>query len=118
MQGRGKGGPGCGRGRGRGRGCRRGRPILPRNMNIPNFRQFVPVIPPELIENLNTQPIYIFFDEFEAVRLVDLEHLTQDEAGEKMNISRGTIWRLLQSGREKIVTALVEGRQFFIIKRE
>ena len=116
MQGKGRGG--CGRGRGRGRGCKRGRPILPRNINIPNFRQFVPVIPPEMIENANPQTIYIFFDEFEAIRLVDLEGLKQDEAGEKMNISRGTIWRLLQSGREKIVTALVEGRQFFIIKRE
>ncbi len=116
MQGRGKGGAGCGRGRGR--RCKRGRPTLPRNVDVPNFRQFVPVIPPELIGSANIKPIYIFFDEFEAIRLVDLEHLTQDEAGEKMKISRGTIWRLLQSGREKLVTALLEGRQFFIIKRE
>jgi len=56
------------------------------------------------------EPIYLEPAELEVLRLVDLEGLSQEEAGEKMGISRGTIWRLLQSAREKVARALTEGR--------
>ncbi|TRO56083.1 DUF134 domain-containing protein, partial [Candidatus Bathyarchaeota archaeon] len=46
-----------------------------------------------------------------AIRLTDLENLNQEEAGERMGVSRGTVWRLLQRGRSKIALALVEGRR-------
>ena len=45
-------------------------------------------------------PIIIEPDELEAFRLVDLEELTQEEAGARMGVSRGTIWRLLQRTRK------------------
>jgi predicted DNA-binding protein (UPF0251 family) len=48
--------------------------------------------------------------EIEALRLVDLEGLSQEETGVRMGVSRGTIWRLLQSARKKIAQALTEGR--------
>ena len=48
------------------------------------------------------------------MRLVDGENLTQEDAGEKMGISRGSIWRLLQSGRKKIITAIYENREIRI----
>ncbi len=117
VQGRGKGG-GRGRRRGFGPKCGRGRPIIPRNIKRPIFTHFIPVVPPEHVDEVNTTPMYLFEDEFEAIRLVDLLNATQDEAGQVMNISRGTIWRLLQSGRRKIVQTLVEGRQLYIIPRE
>ncbi len=44
------------------------------------------------------------------MRLVDLEDLSQEEAGEKMGISRGTIWRLLKSARRKTTLVLTDGR--------
>jgi predicted DNA-binding protein (UPF0251 family) len=47
-------------------------------------------------------------DEFEAMRLCDLDGLEQAEAGDKMGVSRGTIQRLLESGRKKLLRALVE----------
>ncbi|MEG8946963.1 DUF134 domain-containing protein [Rosettibacter firmus] len=53
------------------------------------------------------QIVEIFIDEFEAVRLCDYEKLSQIEASEKMKISRGTVQRLLESGRFKIVDALL-----------
>ena len=62
----------------------------------------------------NIKPIYLEPAELEAFRLVDLEGLSQEEAGEKMGISRGTIWRLLQSARKKVAQALTEGRQLLI----
>jgi len=58
----------------------------------------------------NPTPILIEPAEIEALRLVDLENLSQEEAGEKMGVSRGTVWRLLQSARKKTSQALTEGR--------
>jgi len=48
--------------------------------------------------------------EVEALRLVDLEGLSQEEAGKEMGVSRGTVWRLLQSARRKVAQALTEAR--------
>lgn len=58
----------------------------------------------------NTAPVLIEVAELEAFRLVDMEGLSQEEAGQKMNVSRGTIWRLVQSARKKTAQALTEGR--------
>ncbi|MBU4268777.1 MAG: DUF134 domain-containing protein [Acidobacteria bacterium] len=52
----------------------------------------------------------IFLDEFEAVRLCDHDRLSQIEAAEKMSISRGTVQRLLESGRFKIIEALLHDK--------
>ncbi len=49
-------------------------------------------------------------DELEAMRQCDLEGRQQEEAAAAMGISRGTVQRLLQSGRTKILTALTEGQ--------
>lgn len=46
-------------------------------------------------------------DEFEAMRLCDLEGLSQIDAGQRMQVSRGTIQRLLESGRRQVVLALL-----------
>jgi predicted DNA-binding protein (UPF0251 family) len=46
-------------------------------------------------------------DQFEAMRLCDVENLEQDEAGRRMGVSRGTIQRLLYSGRRQVVEALL-----------
>ena len=60
-------------------------------------------------------PVLIEPAELEVIRLVDMEDLNQQEAGELMGTSRGTIWRLLQSGRRKIAVALIEGRRIEIL---
>jgi len=62
----------------------------------------------------NPQPIYIEPAELEVLRLVDLEELSQEEAGERMGISRGTVWRLLQSARKKSAQALTEARPLLV----
>jgi predicted DNA-binding protein (UPF0251 family) len=62
----------------------------------------------------NPQTIYLEPAELEAFRLVDLEGLSQEEAGEKMGVSRGTVWRLLESARKKTAQALTEGRPISI----
>ena len=53
-------------------------------------------------------------DELEALRLCDVEGLHQAVAGEKMGVSRGTVQRLLKTGRETLVRAVVEGAALMI----
>jgi len=63
----------------------------------------------------NLEPIFLEMAELEAFRLVDLEGLSQEEAGQRMRVSRGTVWRLVQSARKKTAQALSEGRPVYIV---
>jgi len=56
--------------------------------------------------------------ELEALRLADEENLTQEDAAEKMKISRGTFWRLLNSARKKVTSSLMEGKEIRVILEE
>lgn len=51
--------------------------------------------------------VYLTLDEFEAVRLSDLDELKQEEASKKMRISRPTFSRIINSAHKKIGDALV-----------
>ena len=53
-------------------------------------------------------------DELEALRLCDLEGHDQAEAGEKMGVSRGTVQRLLKTGRATVVQAISENAALII----
>lgn len=52
--------------------------------------------------------ITLYRDELEALRLCDRDGLTQEEAGRKMGVSRGTVQRILSSARTKTATSLSE----------
>ncbi len=49
-------------------------------------------------------------DEHEAIRLADLEGLQQEEAAERMNVSRATFGRIVASARRKIADALINAK--------
>lgn len=49
-------------------------------------------------------------EELEAIRLTDVEGLYQEDAAQRMEISRQTFQRLLSSAREKVARCLVEGK--------
>ena len=51
--------------------------------------------------------IHLELAELEAMRLCDLEDLTQEEAGERMRVSRGTVQRLVSAARRKVAAALI-----------
>lgn len=53
--------------------------------------------------------ITMYRDELEALKLCDFEGLFQEEAGEKMGVSRGTVQRILTSARKKTAEALSTG---------
>ena len=46
-------------------------------------------------------------DEFETIRLADLEGLTQEQIAKKMKVHRSTIARIIQSAHLKVADALV-----------
>lgn len=56
------------------------------------------------------EEIAVSVEEFEAVRLKDLEELEQGEAAEKMGISQPTFCRIVSSARKKIADAISNGK--------
>jgi predicted DNA-binding protein (UPF0251 family) len=64
------------------------------------------------------QIIELEADELEAISLCDRDAMTQAEAGEEMGISRGTVQRLVVSGRRKIIEALLSGHALVIKPHE
>ena len=56
------------------------------------------------------EEVILTVDEFEAIRLADLEGLYQEQAAEKMNVSRQTFGRIIESAHKKVAEALVKGK--------
>lgn len=48
-------------------------------------------------------------EELEALRLMDLEDLSQEEAAQRMGVSRSTFQRIVTQARRQVALALVEG---------
>ena len=57
-------------------------------------------------------------DEFEAVRLADIEGLYQAEAAGQMEVSRATFGNILKRAHAKIADALVRGKALRIEENE
>lgn len=58
--------------------------------------------------------VVLFYEEYEAIRLVDYEQMTHDLASEQMCISRPTFTRIYNKARKSIAQAFVEGRVIVI----
>ena len=72
----------------------------------PNYTYFKPAG----IRMVDLEEVVLTVDEFEAIRLKDLEGIDQLECAEKMNISQPTFHRLIQSARKKIADAIINGK--------
>lgn len=59
--------------------------------------------------NSTKTPIEIQYDELEAMRLTDIEGLSQEETARMLRVSRQTVQLMLESGRKKVTSALFEG---------
>ncbi|MBN2158945.1 MAG: DUF134 domain-containing protein [Spirochaetes bacterium] len=62
-------------------------------------------IPAALLEE-----VVLTLDEFEAIRLADFEGLYQQEGAERMNVSRQTFGRIIDSAHGKIADALLNAK--------
>ena len=92
----------------------RGRPMKPRYISYlpptPTILAYGPIPPPPPTSN----PIIMTPDEFEAFILIYRDGLTQEEAARRMGVSRGTLWRSLESARRKIAEMLATRRPLVI----
>lgn len=59
---------------------------------------------------LDNQPVTMTIDEYEIIRLIDVEGLTQSECAERMMVARATIQTSYQQARNKLGQVLVNGR--------
>ena len=71
---------------------------------LPDTVEFTPVnggVPKE--------PMFLTVDEYETIRLIDKEGLSQEECGQRMDVARTTVQQIYTSARKKIAEALVGG---------
>jgi predicted DNA-binding protein (UPF0251 family) len=61
-----------------------------------------------------TGEVVLQYDEYEAIRLLDYEGLLQEEAAERMNVSRPTLTRIYAKARQTVAQAFVEGKSVVI----
>jgi len=84
-------------------------PRLRRKRRI-SFEPDVAFFKPAGIAMRDLEEVTLNVEEFEAIRLSDFEKLSQNECAAKMNISQPTFNRLISTAREKIASAIVEGK--------
>jgi predicted DNA-binding protein (UPF0251 family) len=72
------------------------------------------VIKPAGIPTKDLEKVVMGIDELEALRLCDSQGLSQEDAGMQMGVSRGTVQRLVTSGRKKVVDTILNGQALVI----
>ena len=77
--------------------------------STPRHRCFAPIVAAK------SETVILQADEYEVLRLHDLEHLSQAEVAEQMLISRPTVTTLLSTAHEKVADALVNGKPIEIV---
>ncbi|MFA0814390.1 MAG: DUF134 domain-containing protein [Anaerofustis sp.] len=58
--------------------------------------------------------IVMSVDEYETIRLIDLQGFTQEQCAEQMNIARTTVQRIYDEARKKLADSLVNGKVLLI----
>ena len=71
----------------------------------PRFRWFSPA------DLTAAETVRLTYDEYEVLRLHDLEHLTQEAVARQMQVSRPTVTEMLASAHQKVADALTNGKQ-------
>ncbi len=74
----------------------------------PEFEKFSPS------EAADTGSVVLTLDEFEVIRLVDLEKQTHEQCAQRMDISRTTVTEICERARQKIADCLVNGKKLII----
>lgn len=90
------------------------RPKRPRCLRFnPNIFYFKP----QGIPLRNLEEIVLLPDELEALKLYEVDGLSQIEASKKMKISQPTFARILNSAQKKLAVAIIKGKAVKIEKK-
>ncbi|HZK44040.1 MAG TPA: DUF134 domain-containing protein [Syntrophomonadaceae bacterium] len=73
---------------------------------LPEINSFGPLDKPIDQNHFIVMPV----DQYETIRLIDLEGLTQEECAEHMNIARTTVQRIYSDARKKIADSIINGK--------
>ena len=84
--------------------------VRPRLCRRVRFQPNVIYFKPAGIRMVELEESVLSVEEFEAVRLKDLEGLEEGECAKKMNISQPTFNRLVRGARKKMADAIVNGK--------
>jgi len=84
--------------------------VRPRRMRFVRGLPEVDYFKPRAVPMTELDEVILHIEEFEAVKLSDVEALEQEEASKKMKVSRQTFGRVLSSARKKIADAIVFGK--------
>ncbi len=78
--------------------------------NPPSMRGFKPFGLPLC----NVENVQLTFEEYESIKLINYDMLSQDQASEQMNVSRPTFTRLYNNALKTIAKAFIEGKAIVI----
>jgi predicted DNA-binding protein (UPF0251 family) len=78
--------------------------------SLPERNRFGPLDSPENRNSYLTMTV----DEYEAIRLIDLEGFTQEECAKQMNVARTTVQGIYVEARKKLAESLVNGKVLLI----
>jgi len=65
---------------------------------------------PQGVNPAALEEVFLGLDELESLRLAELEGLYQEEAAARMDVSRPTFSRIIESARRKVADAMVNGK--------
>lgn len=89
----------------------------PRLFRYIRFNPYVTFYKPQGIPLRNLKIIELTLEEWEALRLKNIDGLNQNEASKKMKTSQSTFQRILASAYQKVSKALVNGYAIKINKK-
>lgn len=81
----------------------------PKKRRRVGFVPQVTVFKPAGVPRADLEEIVLTVEELEAIRLKDVEDLDQTECAQRMQVSRPTFQRILDSARTKLARALTQG---------
>lgn len=72
--------------------------------HFPKIMEFAPIQ-----DSDGTEAVILTIDEYEAIRLIDKEGLSQEQCSERMQIARTTVQKIYECARKKLADVLVDG---------
>jgi len=78
----------------------------------PKYKKYGPKGEPGLEE------LILKLEEFESIRLMDVEDLTQEECASKMNIGRSTFQRIYKNARKKVAESIINNKDLIFSDKE